>query len=632
MRIRNFLLPACLFMLCSDVSAQSKKIDILKSGIASAPTPAAKLNAVFTLCEETESLHKDTLYQYAKLAETLALELRSAPALRKAAYYRAYSYYRRNQMDSVLITITEHLPRTASETPGSETHQLFRLLQARYYMRSQEYKEALAMYYSLLSDAEKNRDTLTQIRAMAGIGSVMNRSGDQQAAIDWSLRGIRLGEGQKYRDKTGYLYTNVAAMYNRISKNDSADYWVKKAIALAKETENLADLSYSLGLYAGNLMDIQRYDEAEKALHDAIGVAETMGDPNDILNHMGALAFMYYARSQPAKGIETCKKAIAIIEQYGVGNKLPFIYEMLAKNYAEAGNYQAQAETLSRLVEINDSLLTKNSTEAIAEMNAKFEVQQKENMIIRQQLDLVKKDYLIYSSAGLFIVAAAAGWFIFTGYKKRQRQRAVMAVSAAEETERKRIAADLHDNLGAYAASIASNVNRLSNEGTPDSLALQEVRNHSRAIVSDLSDTIWALKKEELRLTAVSDRLKLFIQRVQPSYPGILIDVHEKIDKEYTLTPSQGFHLFQIIKEAVNNALKHSGADHILIDIRGDEHTWQIQATDNGKGMRALQENSEGGNGLYNMRNRASEAGWQISWLENNGGGVVVEIRPGSTN
>jgi signal transduction histidine kinase len=631
MSARNCLL-ACLMMLCSAISAQPGKTDLLKSRIALASTPAAKLNAVFSLCEETESLHKDTLYHYARLAESLALEQGSIPAIRRAAYYRAYSYYRRNQMDSVLLLINENLPRVAAEAPGAETHQLFRLLQARSSMRSQEYKEALAMYYSLLSDAEKSRDTMTQIRAMGGIGSVMNRSGDQRAALDWSLRGIRLGEGQKFRDKTGYLYTNVAAMYNRISKNDSADHWAKEAIALAKETGNLADLSYSLGMYAGNLMDIQRYDEAEKALHDAIQVAETMGDPNDILAHMGTLAFLYYARSQPAKGIETCKKAIAIIEKYKVGNKMPFIYEMLAKNYAEAGNYQAQAETLSRLVEINDSLLTKNSTEAMAEMNAKFEVQQKENMIIRQQLDLVKKDYLIYGSIALFLLAAAAGWFIFNGYKKRQRQKAVMAVSAAEETERKRIAADLHDNLGAYAASIASNVNRLSDEGAHDSTALQEVRNHSRAIVSDLSDTIWALKKEELALTAISDRLKLFIQRVQPSYPGTVIDVKEEIRKDYALTPSQGFHLFQTIREGVNNALKHSGADHIVIDIRGDEHEWRVQVADNGKGMRIAKENSEGGNGLYNMKNRASEAGWEISWLENSGGGVVVDIRQRSTN
>jgi hypothetical protein len=41
-----------------------------------------------------------------------------------------------------------------------------------------------------------------------------------------------------------------------------------------------------------------------------------------------------------------------------------------------------------------------------------------------------------------------------------------------------------------------------------EAAALQEVRLNSNAIVSDLSDTIWALKKESLPLTAVSDRLK----------------------------------------------------------------------------------------------------------------------------
>ncbi len=628
MRIQNYLLLAvCMLLFYTTVSGQSARILALKNNIARAKDTDAKLIAVFALCEETESLHKDSLYRYAQLAKQLALQLKSVPAIRLAGYYEAYSYYHRNLMDSVFITINEHLPRLAGEAPASDTYKLFRFLQARYRLRKQEYKEALTDYYALLSDGEKTTDTLTQVKAMAGIGSVLLRTGDPPGALSWFLNGIRLGAKPVFRNKTIYLYTNAAVLYNRLDKPDSAEYYVKQGIQYAREAENLADLTNSLGMYAGNLMDYGRYPEAEKALQEAITVSEMIGDPNDILSHMGALAMLYYAENKPQKGIDECMRAIAMIEKYKVGNKIPYIYEMLAKNYELAGNYQASTETLRQLVDINDSLHEKNAAEAVAELRTKFEVQQKENTIIRQQLDLVKKDYLIYASIALFLAAAITAYFLFTGYRKRQRQKAARAVASAEESERKRIAADLHDNLGAYAASIASNVNRLADSGSNDPVALQEVRNNSHAIVSDLSDTIWALKKEELVLTAVSDRLKLFIQRIQPGYPLFTIDVYEDIVIDHALTPSQGFHLFQTIQEAVNNALKHSGGNQVSIHIQGGNADWSIRVTDNGSGMAPASENQEGGNGLFNMKNRAAEAGWDISWSGEEGKGISVIIR-----
>ena len=204
-----------------------------------------------------------------------------------------------------------------------------------------------------------------------------------------------------------------------------------------------------------------------------------------------------------------------------------------------------------------------------------------------------------------------------------------MAIATAEESERKRIAANLHDNLGAYAASIASNVNRLSffAQDSNAALVLKEVSNNSNAIVADLSDTIWALKKESLALTAVSDRLKIFIQRVQPGYPSISFNIDEDIVKDHLLSPSQGFHLFQTLQEAINNALKHSECKHIHIQVKGLEKEWEISIADDGTGMKDPVNNSGGGNGLFNMRNRAEEGGWKIEWKNNIPSGTKLIIQ-----
>jgi signal transduction histidine kinase len=623
-------ISACIAIFAASLvcDGQTTRISELKKSISVANGPDQKLAAILSLCEETESLNIDTLYSYALQAKAIASAQKSIVGEQLAAYYIAYGFYQKSKLDSAIQLVNEYLPVLEKQATHSFAYTRFALLNGRCLMRKQQYKEGLAQYYKILSEAENKKDTLVQMMSMSGIGWVYDRMEDTRQALNWFLKGIDLGKNTPYINKTVFLYPNTGIIYNMLDKNDSALLFLRKGIEVSRQTESLTDLANSLAIYAGIMMDLNRMPEAQKPLLEALEVRKKIGDPNDIITDMGTLSMYYFNASQPQKGIDLALKAIQMANQYHLHNKLSFLYDALAKNYKAVGNLEKYGETLSLLLAIKDSVYRHNSAEAIAELTEKYEVQKKENTIIHQQLDLVKKDYLIYLSIVLFLLAVFLGYAFFRNYKKRQQQKEQLAVSEAEENERKRIAADLHDNLGAYAASIASNVNLLS-MSQKDSIsaeAFRELQNNSNAIVADLGDTIWALKKEGLHLTAISDRLKVFIQRIQPGYPSILMDVNEEIGTDHVLSPSQGFHLFQTIQEAVNNAVKHSGGDHVVITITGTDRTWAVMVSDNGKGIQPGNETREG-NGLLNMRNRAIEAGWIIEWKQKETGGTIVMIR-----
>jgi signal transduction histidine kinase len=209
------------------------------------------------------------------------------------------------------------------------------------------------------------------------------------------------------------------------------------------------------------------------------------------------------------------------------------------------------------------------------------------------------------------------------GEEKRIAEKAIVV---AQELERKRIAADLHDNLGAYAAAISVNVDNITaNEKGQLNTMHEELKNNSQAIVSQLNDTIWVLKKEQLALTSISDRLKVFIQKLNRSYPQIQIDVKENIVTDRLLAPMQALHLFKILQEGIINALRHSSCTTIIITIESNAD-WTITIEDNGMGIPEAQASKTGGNGLYNMRNRSKDAGWDISWQHNDPSGTRVII------
>jgi signal transduction histidine kinase len=279
----------------------------------------------------------------------------------------------------------------------------------------------------------------------------------------------------------------------------------------------------------------------------------------------------------------------------------------------------------------------KNSAQSLAEMQAKYETEKNGHIIAQQKLALVKKNYWLYGSIGLLVIGIIIFYLVFSNYRKKQNLKnqlllkeekylSAQAIAKAEENERKRIAADLHDNLGAYAAAIASNVDQIGSDQIHET-ALQELKINSQSIVSQLNDTIWVLKKDNLSLTAISDRVKSFIQRIGPSYPKVKIDVTEHINSDILLPPAHAFHLYQIAKEAIINSLKHSSAKNIRVYFEG-EGQWKITISDDGTGMSALNKKMGSGNGLLNMRNRSKEAGWAINWISDESQGTTVVIEP----
>lgn len=214
--------------------------------------------------------------------------------------------------------------------------------------------------------------------------------------------------------------------------------------------------------------------------------------------------------------------------------------------------------------------------------------------------------------------------------KKYLKQIRTMQLQQEVQHERERISRDLHDNLGAYAAAIASNVSSIQNTGDyADKNILSQLKINSQSIINQLNDTIWVLNKKEIPLTAISDHFKIFLQKIRPNYPGINVSVKEEIENDFILSSTNALHLFRVIQEAVNNALRHSNCSNVTIYFLSKSF-WSVIIKDDGKGFSSFTDNSNKGNGLKNIQWRCEEAGWKVTWNNNSPGtGVVIS---GSAN
>jgi len=191
----------------------------------------------------------------------------------------------------------------------------------------------------------------------------------------------------------------------------------------------------------------------------------------------------------------------------------------------------------------------------------------------------------------------------------------------AEGQERQRIMQDMHDGLGSQLMSSLMLVERgaLNNE---------QVAQILRESIDDMRLAIDALAAEEADLGSALGNLRY---RIEPRLRAAGIELAwdaRNLPEEIGLHPDAVLPILRIVQEALNNALKHSGARvaRVTFDTSrvGDTQYLDIRIADNGRGMAA---EGTGGRGLLNMRNRALRIGAQLNIVSAPGSGTVVHLR-----
>jgi len=173
---------------------------------------------------------------------------------------------------------------------------------------------------------------------------------------------------------------------------------------------------------------------------------------------------------------------------------------------------------------------------------------------------------------------------------------------AAQETERSRIARELHDDLGQQVALLATQLDTL--KPTSDrqrERELESARDSLHALARSLTNLSRQLHPGKIRLLGVARTLESLC-REMGGENGVRIDfVTRRVPRE--LPEDCGVSLFRVAQEALRNAVKHSGATAIAVRLTATRSHLTLRITDNGKGFDPLTTQASG-IGLLTMRER----------------------------
>lgn len=191
--------------------------------------------------------------------------------------------------------------------------------------------------------------------------------------------------------------------------------------------------------------------------------------------------------------------------------------------------------------------------------------------------------------------------FIYT-YKLR-RQKILLEKELAIQYERQRISADLHDEIGSTLSSINIYTGLAKRESGKE-IYLESISQNVNEVVNNLDDLVWSINPKYDTLANVLSRLLTY---AEPLAAAKAITLHLRVEENIkSLKPpaETKHHLLMILKELLNNAVKHSGCKNIYIEMQGSEKLLKICLSDDGSGFDKTNTGNNR-NGLGNLIRRA---------------------------
>jgi len=236
----------------------------------------------------------------------------------------------------------------------------------------------------------------------------------------------------------------------------------------------------------------------------------------------------------------------------------------------------------------------------------------------------------------IWFLLASAGVFLFLMYqlvrlrvqRKQRIERMQMEKQLAIEQERVRISNNLHDDLGSGLSALNLRAQVMSERIADPSLKkeVDELAGNAGKLVEQIRETIWSTSAVYDRIDNLLTHIHQYAQEYFNNSP-VLISVmlpHEEVQDP--ISGEARREIFLVIKEALHNVMKHSGATKVDIHITIMENKiLSISILDDGNGFDVNDAFFQPGHGLTSMQMRMEAIGGKLQ-IESTHSGTLISI------
>lgn len=193
------------------------------------------------------------------------------------------------------------------------------------------------------------------------------------------------------------------------------------------------------------------------------------------------------------------------------------------------------------------------------------------------------------------------------------------------ETERKRIAADLHDSIGSLLWAAKLNIAFLG-RSVDFSGELKDSYSETMRMLDQSVDSVrrisWELTPEAFNHTGLASSIKEFCTRLDGKGQNV---IYEEQGRNVFWKNDRALMVYRIVQELVNNAVKHAKATTIRVKLRWNPESLGLEVSDDGIGFE-LNDKVRSGVGWWNITNRSNKIHAKLLVKKNIPKGSAIEL------
>ena len=611
-----------LFILPLGLSAQqSGQIQTMKNELQTMNAGREKVNAYQRLITEVQGQDPRLSAKLIQELFHLSQKIGSQEGIAWANYQQAFYYNMTGNYDSLKIyadrclQVSKQNQLLKSEASG---HQMV----ATYYWQTGMFDEAVKNHFKALRIREKLKDSAGIGSSLASLGAVSlstNKLAQAKKYVARSLEIARRLKDDKLILRNLHTLANVYGTEGSYQKALNVD---KEALVICEKLDNRRNFSEIYSNMALCFFYMGDYNSSLKYHYEVLEIDRFFKDEKQIGDTYLNLASVYIAKKDYPKAEELLNNSLDLFRKtdykYGMRNT----YESLGKVYETRGEYKKALAASHEYLKLANQISNENNDKNIARLNVQYETEKKEQQIealnqrsVIQNLEIDRRNIIIAIIAGALLAGGLLVYLLSNRRKlieshrmqefiNEQQKLSARAIFEAEEEERRRLAADLHDGVGQVLSCALMNLNGLFKNLTlmPADAAVAE---RSLSLVNESYDEMRSISHRmmphALSKKGINQALRQFADKIDNRQLNVHLDLQE-LDRRLDAMAETA--LYRAIQESVNNVIKHAGASNIYISMISDHEGVSVTIEDDGRGFDPVKIEDSTGIGLRNIRSR----------------------------
>jgi tetratricopeptide (TPR) repeat protein len=533
-----------LVFICAPLvnQGQENKADSLETLLSHAP--ARQKPAILNQLAELHKRDTTKSFYYGKEALKLARQEKNTHevilALKNIAIAFGYSNQYKNALQYLLQSYSLALEKREWDIAGDNSLNIGTV----YYVVFSDYATAVDYYLQALKHFEKTRNRKGIASALLGLGISYQHEKKFDLALENLFKSLSIYEELAESREVPKVHVNIGSTYKDM--NDLAK--AKKHLALSikgfEDTKNERGKAHALYATADFYRSQKLFSQAIGSLEEALALNEKSNHKNSIIDCELMLGRTYLEMDKLDEAKKHLEHAAALAKEILKSESLSSAYELLSKIEQEQKNFASAFNYLSLHKALHDSIFTEKKSQQIAEMQARFETENKEKEIVLLKQEKALNQTYLFIAITVLVSMGIIGFLIINwqtlklktereiAEKESQLMEERKTLYEAELRNRELAEKHLHDQLEFKNKELATYTLNLiqKNEILEDiKKSVDEIRNSPEAQIKQKLNALVNMVNYSFNLDKDWESFKMHFEQVHQNFFKRLLELYPEL-------------------------------------------------------------------------------------------------------